>query len=151
MSDNNSSPPAHSTDSVPSSDASPGFQTPSDPLLGQMISIARFDEDALHDLYNQLAPQVLGIAQQVLGDSPWAERASVDVFANVWATAADYEPRNGPVAEWVCAIARAHASQLRQRLERGSVDGLELRSRAPSPLITKTDRRSPGEVESSGQ
>ena len=42
------------------------------------------DETALGELYDQLAPWVLGLARRILGDHGEAEDVTSDVFVQVW-------------------------------------------------------------------
>jgi RNA polymerase sigma-70 factor, ECF subfamily len=82
--------------------------------------IAEGDEGALRELYDVLAPRVLGLAQQILRDRAIAEEALVDVFSQVWRQAGRYEPLKGSVTTWICTLARTRAIDLRRSRQRHS-------------------------------
>lgn len=74
------------------------------------------EESALSELYDELAPWVLGVAHRILGDEDEAEEVLSDVFVQVWTRIHQHDPRRGPLVPWVLSIARNRAlDQLRRR------------------------------------
>jgi RNA polymerase sigma-70 factor (ECF subfamily) len=74
------------------------------------------DERALAELYDALAPWVLGLAVRILRDEDDAEEVVADVFAHVWARIGQHDPGRGPLVPWILSIARHRAvDQLRRR------------------------------------
>ncbi|MGH7699204.1 MAG: RNA polymerase sigma factor [Gemmatimonadales bacterium] len=74
------------------------------------------DARALEELYDALAPWVLGVAYRVLRDEGEAEEVLSDVFVQVWRRIDQHDARRGPLVPWVLSIARHRALDvLRQR------------------------------------
>jgi RNA polymerase sigma-70 factor (ECF subfamily) len=97
----------------------PGLQPePSDPLAACVARAAGQDERALRELYDELSPRVLGIAQQILHDRSAAEDVVVEVFSQVWRQADRYDPTKGTVPTWVGTMARTRAIDVRRRMQR---------------------------------
>ena len=76
------------------------------------------DERALGELYDLLAPWVLGLAFRILQDEDEAEEVVGDVFAQVWRRVDRHEARRGPLAPWILAIARNRALDALRRRRR---------------------------------
>lgn len=76
------------------------------------------DEAALGELYDQLAPWVLGLAYRILRDDDAAEEVVGDVFEHVWTRIGQHDPRRGPLVPWVLSIARHRALDLLRRQHR---------------------------------
>ncbi len=76
------------------------------------------DEGALAELYDMLAPWVLGVAYRILQDEDEAEEVVGDVFAHVWGRIEQHDPRRGPLVPWVLSIARNRALDLLRRRRR---------------------------------
>ena len=76
------------------------------------------DEGALAELYDQLAPWVLGLAGRILQDDDDAEEVLSDVFVQLWAHVDQHDPRRGPLVPWVLQIARNRALDLLRRRRR---------------------------------
>jgi len=55
------------------------------------------DEHALRELYDALAPWVLGLAYRILHDEDEAEEVVGDVFVKVWRHVHRHDPRRGPL------------------------------------------------------
>ncbi len=67
------------------------------------------DERALGELYDALAPWVLGLAHRILRDDAEAEEVLNDVFAQVWRRIEQHDATRGPLVPWVLSIARNRA------------------------------------------
>ena len=76
------------------------------------------DEQALGELYDLLAPWVLGLACRILHDEAEAEEVAGDVFAQVWRHVHRHDARRGPLVPWILAIARNRALDALRRRRR---------------------------------
>lgn len=74
------------------------------------------EEAALAELYDHLAPWVLGVAYRILHDADEAEEVLSDVVVQVWSRIHQHDTRRGPLVPWVLSIARNRAlDALRRR------------------------------------
>jgi len=76
------------------------------------------DERALEELYDLLAPWVLGLAFRILQDEDEAEEVVADAFAQVWRRVDKHESERGPLVPWILAIARNRALDALRRRRR---------------------------------
>lgn len=76
------------------------------------------DEHALSELYDQLAPWVLGVAYRILGDEDEAGEVVGDVFVQVWTNIKQHDASRGPLVPWVLSIARNRALDVLRRRRR---------------------------------
>ena len=76
------------------------------------------DERALGELYDVLAPWVLGLACRILHDEAEAEEVVSDVFAQVWRHVHRHDAGRGPLVPWILAIARNRALDALRRRRR---------------------------------
>jgi DNA-directed RNA polymerase specialized sigma24 family protein len=72
-------------------------------------SIAARDQLALHELYTRTYGVVFTWITQIVRDWEVAEDLTLDVFHDVWRTAARYDPMSGSVVGWVMDKARSRA------------------------------------------
>jgi RNA polymerase sigma-70 factor (ECF subfamily) len=83
-----------------------------------LVRIADGDRAAFELLYRRYVRPVFGLALRRLGDRTRAEDAVQEVFAAVWRSAAKYDPKRGPAAPWLYAVARnAVTDRLRTRID----------------------------------
>lgn len=81
-----------------------------------LVRLQAREESALSELYDHLAPWVLGLAQRILGDADEAEDVLSDVFVQVWSRIHQHDARRGPLVPWVLSIARNRSlDHLRRR------------------------------------
>lgn len=79
---------------------------PRRPLEDLLNSTALGDREAFAEIYRRLSPRVF---RSVVGSVPAqaaADAIVVDVFVQVWRTAASYDPGTGPGTLWVMTITR---------------------------------------------
>lgn len=76
------------------------------------------DERALAELYDRLAPWVLGLAFRILQDEDEAEEVVGDVFVQVWRRVDQHDARRGPLVPWILSIARNRALDALRRRHR---------------------------------
>jgi len=79
-------------------------------IWNQYISaIAQADGEALGRLYDGTHPLVYGLVLRVLGDVADAEEVTLDVYTQVWKTAASFDRSRGTVSAWLVTLARSRA------------------------------------------
>src|SRR5262245_53945701 len=71
--------------------------------------VARGDEAAFANVYDQLAPRVYGLIRRIVRDPAQAEEVAQEALVDVWRTAARYDPARGSVVSWVLTIAHRRA------------------------------------------
>jgi len=76
------------------------------------------DERALGELYDVVAPWVLGLAFRILRDEDEAEEVVGDVFVQVWRHVDQHDARRGPLVPWILSIARNRALDALRRRRR---------------------------------
>jgi RNA polymerase sigma-70 factor (ECF subfamily) len=101
-------------------------------LIGQ---IAGGQQAALAKLYDQSASLVYGLALRVLNNPADAEEVTLDVYSQVWRSAAAFDPARGSAMSWLVMIARSRAiDRVRRRMERSQ------REQAMDDLAQARDR-----------
>lgn len=76
------------------------------------------DERALGEVYDLLAPWVLGLAFRILQDEDEAEEVTGDVFVQVWRRIDQHDSRRGPLVPWILSIARNRSLDALRRRRR---------------------------------
>jgi RNA polymerase sigma-70 factor, ECF subfamily len=76
------------------------------------------DEAALAELYDLVAPWVLGLAFRILRDEDEAEQVVGEVFVQVWWHIDQHDARRGPLVPWMLSIARNRALDVVRRRDR---------------------------------
>ncbi len=82
---------------------------PPDALVETLARTAAGDDRALTALYDATSAQVYGWALRILRDEGAAEEVALDVFAQIWKKAGQYDPGRGSVRGWILALARNRA------------------------------------------
>ncbi|MBQ0867750.1 sigma-70 family RNA polymerase sigma factor [Streptomyces smyrnaeus] len=78
--------------------------------------LARGEAAALGELYDRFASLVHGLAYRVLDDEEAADRATRDVFAQIWENPHTFDPREGPMRSWIAELTQRTATgRLRQQ------------------------------------
>ena len=97
------------------------------------------DQSGLAALYDESNSLVYSVALRMLGHREDAEEVTLDVYTQVWRTAANYDPSRGTVAAWLVTQARSRAiDRMRARggrmeREQPMVKFFDLEVDAPSP------------------
>src|SRR5262245_914169 len=121
-----------------------GVQSPDSALVAQA---ATGDERALGELYDRYGGMAFSLACSIVGEHADAEEVVADAFAQVWRSAAAFDPARGSVAAWIATICRTRALDLvrsRKRrarvLEEAAVVSDEGETLVLAPSIESADR-----------
>ena len=80
------------------------------------------DERALGELYDRFGGMAYSLACAIVGEHADAEEVVADAFAQIWRSAAGFDPARGSVAAWIATITRTRALDLvRSRKRRARV------------------------------
>ncbi|HEU4806941.1 MAG TPA: sigma-70 family RNA polymerase sigma factor [Homoserinimonas sp.] len=88
------------------SDVEVDSRTRSNELL---LRIADGDQQAFSELYDEIAPRVLGLIVRVLRDHAQSEEVTQEVFLEIWQTATRFDPNKGQAASWIMTMAHRRA------------------------------------------
>jgi RNA polymerase sigma-70 factor, ECF subfamily len=92
------------------------------PDVGELLAkVARGDERAFAELYDQVSARVYGLIRRVLRDPAQSEEVAQEVMVEVWRTAGRYDPDRGAATAWVFTIAHRRAVD-RVRSEQAGVE-----------------------------
>ena len=121
-----------------------GVQSPDSELIAQA---AAGDERALGQLYDRYGGMAFSLACSIVGEQADAEEVVADAFAQVWRSAAGFDPARGSVAGWLATIVRSRALDLvrsRKRrarvLEEAAVVTDEGETLVLAPVLESADR-----------
>ncbi|TDW29555.1 RNA polymerase ECF family sigma subunit [Cryobacterium psychrophilum] len=67
------------------------------------------DELAFGELYDQIAPRVLGLVKRLLVDHAQSEEVTQEIFLEIWQTATRYEATRGGASTWIMTMAHRRA------------------------------------------
>lgn len=76
------------------------------------------DERALGELFDLVAPWILGLVLHIVHDEDEAEEVVSDVFVQVWRHIDQHDARRGPLVPWVLSIARNRSLDALRRRRR---------------------------------
>jgi RNA polymerase sigma-70 factor (ECF subfamily) len=84
----------------------------------QLLSlVAQGDQAAFAQLYDQMAPRVLGLVRRLLRDHAQSEEVTQEIFLEIWQNATRYDSSKGGASTWIMtmshrrAVDRVRASQ----------------------------------------
>lgn len=95
-------------------DAVPTAPAVNDDLLAR---VALGDQAAFAELYDNMAPRVLGLVKRLLRDHAQSEEVTQEIFLEIWQSAARYDSSKGGASGWILtmthrrAVDRVRASQ----------------------------------------
>ena len=75
-----------------------------------LARVAGGDQAAFGELYDQIAPRVLGLVKRVLIDHAQSEEVTQEIFLEIWQTASRYESQRGGASTWIMTMARSKSS-----------------------------------------
>ena len=76
------------------------------------------DERALGELFDVIAPWILGLALHIVHDEDEAEEVVGDVFVQVWRHIDQHDAGRGPLVPWILSIARNRSLDALRRRRR---------------------------------
>ncbi len=71
-----------------------------------LAACARGEREALHHLYQQESPRLLGVARQLVRDTALAEDIVHDAFLKIWAGAGSFDAERGSARGWIYSVTR---------------------------------------------
>jgi RNA polymerase sigma-70 factor (ECF subfamily) len=74
-----------------------------------LARVANGDQAAFAELYDRLAPRVLGLVVRILKDHAQSEEVAQEVFLEVWQSATRYDRSKGGAATWVLTMTHRRA------------------------------------------
>lgn len=89
--------------------------------------LARGEESALGELYDQLSPLVHGLAGRILGDEQAAAQLTREVFGHLWEHPEEFDPGERSLRSWVGELTHRRAVE---RLRREDHEPEEIDQRA---------------------
>ena len=98
------------------------------------------DERALGELYDQIAPWVMGLNFRILQDEDEAGEVVGDVFVQVWRHIDQHDARRGPLVPWILSIARNRALDVLRRRRRSwrKTERIAQAQGAPDDIVAST-------------
>jgi RNA polymerase sigma-70 factor, ECF subfamily len=109
---------------------------------GVVGQVAESNEAALAQLYDGTSSMVYSLALRVVRDPSSAEDITIEVYLQVWRSAASYDPERGEVLPWLATLARSRAIDYlrarkarRSELEDNIHEIAELRDSRPNPEL----------------
>ncbi|MBW4550724.1 MAG: sigma-70 family RNA polymerase sigma factor [Aphanocapsa sp. GSE-SYN-MK-11-07L] len=108
-----------------------------------LIACARGDRNALRQLYEQEASQLIGVAMKILQRRDLADEVVQDAFVQIWHKAATFDPKRGSGRGWIFSVVRYRAlNTLRKTAREVAVDDEMLLSKQPDTATDLLDRLS---------
>ncbi|MDQ1572289.1 MAG: polymerase sigma-70 factor, subfamily [Actinomycetota bacterium] len=74
-----------------------------------LARVAEGDKEAFGQLYDEIAPRVLGLIRRLLRDSAQSEEVAQEVFLEIWQTATRYDANKGGASTWILTMAHRRA------------------------------------------
>lgn len=74
-----------------------------------LTRIANGDREAFSELYDQVAPRVLGLIRRLLVDHAQSEEVAQEVFLEIWQTASRFDENKGGASTWILTMAHRRA------------------------------------------
>ena len=106
-----------------------------------MIRVAQEDRDAFAELFDRLAPTILGVLIRLLRQRHLAEEALQETFLQGWLQACDYRQEAGSPRAWLLNIARSRGlDSLRRERSRNRREEVVAALEAPVLLPVGTER-----------
>jgi RNA polymerase sigma-70 factor (ECF subfamily) len=80
------------------------------PTQNELLArVAVGDQAAFAELYDQIAPRVLGLVRRLLRDHAQSEEVTQEIFLEIWQTATRYDPAKGGASTWIMTMAHRRA------------------------------------------
>jgi RNA polymerase sigma-70 factor (ECF subfamily) len=80
-----------------------------DSVESLLLRVADGDQRSFAELYDRIAPRVLGLIKRLLIDHSQSEEVAQEVFLEIWRTATRFDPQRGAALSWVLTMAHRRA------------------------------------------
>jgi RNA polymerase sigma-70 factor (ECF subfamily) len=80
-----------------------------DSVESLLLRVADGDQRSFAELYDRIAPRVLGLIKRLLIDHSQSEEVAQEVFLEIWRTATRFDPSRGAALSWVLTMAHRRA------------------------------------------
>ena len=80
-----------------------------DSVESLLLKVADGDQRSFAELYDRIAPRVLGLIKRLLIDHSQSEEVAQEVFLEIWRTATRFDPSRGAALSWVLTMAHRRA------------------------------------------
>src|SRR4051794_23820150 len=80
-----------------------------DSVESLLLRVADGDQRPFAELYDRIAPRVLGLIKRLLIDHSQSEEVAQEVFLEIWRTATRFDPQRGAALSWVLTMAHRRA------------------------------------------
>jgi len=80
-----------------------------DTVESLLLRVADGDQRSFAELYDRIAPRVLGLIKRLLIDHAQSEEVAQEVFLEIWRTATRFDPQRGAALSWVLTMAHRRA------------------------------------------
>ena len=95
---------------APVTDRDPGDDLAATVTAEELLHrIAGGDQTAFSELYDRLAPRVLGLVRRLVRDHAQSEEVTQEVFLEIWQSASRFEPNKGGASTWILTMAHRRA------------------------------------------
>jgi len=94
------------TDNEPGASAQLEFVVTVETLLER---VAEGDHAAFAEMYDRVAPRVLGLIRRLLIDAAQSEEVAQEVFLEIWRTATRFDAKRGAALSWILTMAHRRA------------------------------------------
>ena len=74
-----------------------------------LAQVAQGDQAAFAELYDRLAPRVMGLVVRLLRDHAQSEEVTQEIFLEIWQNATRYDRSKGGAATWILTMAHRRA------------------------------------------
>jgi RNA polymerase sigma-70 factor, ECF subfamily len=71
--------------------------------------VAVGDRQAFSELYDEMAPRVLGLVKRLLRDHSQSEEVTQEIFLEIWQTASRFDPNKGGASTWILTMSHRRA------------------------------------------
>jgi RNA polymerase sigma-70 factor (ECF subfamily) len=85
-----------------------------------MARVAEGDREAFAELFDRVAPCILGVLVRLVRQRGLAEEALQETFLQAWLQMGDYRPEVGSPRAWLLSIARSRGLDVLRRQQKGS-------------------------------
>ena len=90
-------------------DVAPAADATVETMNALLLRVASGDQRAFGDLYDLIAPRMLGLVRHVLRDHAQSEEVVQEVLLEVWQTAPRFDPNKGKAVTWMLTMAHRRA------------------------------------------